>query len=103
MHQPVVWQGCGLAVADHVAMGVATAVRVPTGREENPAPRPPSWSRQTGEACQMFEEGETDLAGRSVAVFGDDDLGGAFVGAVGVVGVVAVDEGDDVGVLFQGA
>jgi hypothetical protein len=36
-------------------------------------------------------------------VFGDDDLRRALLGRVSVVGVIAVDEGDDVAVLFEGA
>jgi hypothetical protein len=51
----------------------------------------------------MLEEREADLGREPVAVLGHDDLGGAFVGRGGVVGVVAVDEGDDVAVLFQRA
>ena len=48
--------------------------------------------------CQL------DAADRAVALFGDDDFGEAFeVGIVFLVDLFAEDEGDDVGVLFDGA
>jgi hypothetical protein len=50
----------------------------------------------------VAEEGEAGGAGGAGAVLGDDDLGGASVGGVGVVELVSVEEHDDVGVLFEG-
>ena len=55
-------------------------------------------------AGEGFDEGEFDGAGGAVALFADDDFGYAgFGGFFLVVVVVAVDEHDDVGVLFDGA
>ena len=50
-----------------------------------------------GEAGVVAEEGEAGGADRAVSLFGDVDFGGAAVGAVGVVELVAVEEEDDVG------
>lgn len=59
------------------------------------------------EAHEFLDEGERDVAGGSVSVFGDDEFGEAFVffPFLIVVGVVflAVEEADHVGVLLDGA
>ena len=56
------------------------------------------------ESGEVGEVGEFDGAGRAVALLGDDDLGLALdVFVFAVVVLFAVDEGDDVGVLLDGA
>ena len=58
---------------------------------------------QAFEPGQRFEEGQFHRAGGAVTLFADDDFGHALLFAFLVVVVVAVDEHDDVGVLFDGA
>src|ERR687898_793431 len=61
---------------------------------------PPS---QGGELGVLLHPGELDLAGRTVAVLADDDLGDALVIRVRVVVFVAVEEHYHVRVLLYGA
>src|SRR5690606_13120855 len=58
---------------------------------------------QGGEARLFGEERTVHRAGRTVAVFADDQLRRAARFAVRVVDLVAVDEQDQVGVLLDGA
>ena len=51
---------------------------------------------QVGEPGEVLEKGQSHLAGWAVAVLNHDDLRRAGVGRIGVVGVVAVDEADNV-------
>src|SRR5271156_855809 len=51
----------------------------------------------------LAEEGQLHFARGAVALFRDDDIGDAFARGVGVVDVFAIDEQDDVCVLFQGS
>ena len=58
------------------------------------------------ESGGLAHEGEFDGAGRAVALFGDDDfgdVGGLEIGFAHAVIVFAVEEHDDVGVLFDAA
>jgi hypothetical protein len=61
--------------------------------------------RQISEGGESVQKGEFDGTGRTVALFADDDFGDAFVGVVLllIINFVAVDEGDYVRVLFDGA
>ena len=59
---------------------------------------------QVGELGVALEEAELDRVGGAVAVLGEDDLGEPLrVGLLAVVVLVAVDEGDEVGVLLDRA
>ena len=49
----------------------------------------------------MVEEGQVGDPGWPVAVLGHDDLGGAAVGALPVVELVAVQEDHHVGILYR--
>src|SRR5215216_7303151 len=60
-------------------------------------------SGEGGELGVLLHPGELDLAGRTVAVLADDDLGDALVVGVGVVVLVAVEEHDHVGILLEGS
>ena len=51
----------------------------------------------------IFVEIELNATDRTVSVFGDDDVDDVFVGSVGFGAVFAVEEHDDVGVLFDRA
>src|SRR5204863_2240778 len=57
--------------------------------------------RHVDELGTFGSEHESGGAGRPVPVLGDDDLGEGAVVGLRVVDVVAIDEGDDVGVLLQ--
>ena len=58
---------------------------------------------------EVFKQGifakpfEFDGAGFAASLFGDDDFGDAFIGGFLVVVIISIDEGDHVGVLFDGA
>src|SRR5580658_10771310 len=51
----------------------------------------------------LAEEGQLHFARGTVALLGDDDVGDALARGVGVVDVFAVDEEDDVCILFETA
>ena len=51
----------------------------------------------------LAEERQPNGADRPIALLADDDLGGALVLRLGVVDLVAIDEDDDVCILFNGA
>ena len=59
------------------------------------------------EAGGVFDEGQLERSGGTVALLGDDDLGDSFEFGRNLVLAVVVffaeDEGDDVGVLLDGA
>ena len=59
--------------------------------------------RQAFKARQRFQEGEFDRARGAIPLFGDDDFGYAWLFAVFVVVIVAVDKHDDVGILLNRA
>src|SRR5262245_6592539 len=63
--------------------------------------------REVLEAGELADERQLDDTGRTVALLGDDQLGYAFCTGrrltLVAVHVLAVDEGDDVGVLFERA
>src|SRR5688572_8051656 len=73
----------------------------PTRKRE----RPLSPSRQIRETRLLAEEGEAHHSGRAVALLGENQLRGAGVGAVRVlvIGIVAINQDDDVGVLLERA
>src|SRR5271163_4442623 len=49
----------------------------------------------------LAEEGQLHFARGAIALLGDDDIGDAFARGVGVVDVFAIDEENDVCILFQ--
>src|SRR5271166_6546013 len=59
--------------------------------------------------CKVFElrvlakEGQLNIAGRTIALLGDDDVGNPFARRVGLVDLLAIDEKDHVGILFNRA
>ena len=53
------------------------------------------------EERELALEAQFDGARRAVAVFGDDELGEVGLGALRIVVAVAIEEGDDVGFLFE--
>src|SRR5688572_29794332 len=55
------------------------------------------------EPRELAEEGEIDLANGPVSLFRYDDLGNALARRIRVIDFVAVNEKDQVGVLFDGA
>src|SRR5262245_11455154 len=61
--------------------------------------------REVLEAGELADEGQFHDTGRAVALLGDDQLGNAFCTGrrltLVAVHVLAVDEGHDVGVLFE--
>src|SRR5262249_47140006 len=61
--------------------------------------------REVLEAGELADEGQSDDTGRAVALLGDDQLGDAFGAGrrltLVAVHVLAVDEGDDIGVLLE--
>src|SRR5215207_213034 len=59
--------------------------------------------RKIQELGGAFQEQELDLAGRPIAVLGDDDVGDAFLIGVRVVLLVAINEQHDVCILLERA
>ena len=53
------------------------------------------------EPGELLEEGQLDHAGRTIALFADDQLGGPLILVRGIVELFSIDETDDVAVLFD--
>ena len=54
-------------------------------------------------ACVLAQEGQSYCAYRPVTLFADDDLGNTLVRTIFVIHLIAIDEYDDVRILFDGA
>src|SRR5471030_2172174 len=63
----------------------------------------PTRVRVVFETRLLANECQINFADWAVALLADDDLGFALVGTLAVVDLVAIDEQDQVGVLFDGA
>src|SRR5262245_19596258 len=81
----------------------------PPGQSQRPwAEREDQWSSKTT-FCKIFEAREFTTKGeaydtrRAIALFGDVDLSDALLRAIlRIVHVIAIDQGDYVGILFDG-
>src|SRR4051794_3855386 len=58
---------------------------------------------EIAEAGRLPQEHELDGAGLAIAMLGDDQLREPLVLVLGVVDLIAIDEGDHIGVLFNRA
>ena len=81
-----------------------TAVRgVTAGTRTAAPPAAPTAAGVVGEGHVVAEKDEREVAGRAVALLGDDDVGDALALGLLVVELLAVEEDDDVGVLLDRA
>src|SRR5262245_27687121 len=90
------------SISTHAGRTTVAALSIAAAVVADTSDRGRRLSRQTAEGGGLAEEGEVDGAGLSVSVLGDDQLGDALrLFVLRVVDLVAVDEGDEIGVLFD--